>query len=494
MILILVGVLVALGYEPPQSDAAAADALPVLPAVRQWTPSAGSYTFTPSSRIVVGTPHAAALAGAAVTLAADLAALTGRRVPVITAAIPGPGDLFLAIDVRQGAERYGMTVGESVRITGGDPAGVFHGTRTALQLLHQATTIPAGTALDWPSHPERGLMVDVGRKYFTLAWLRRHIRELSYLKMDYFHLHLSDDQGFRVESAGHPEVVSAEHYTKQDIRDLIAYANRYHVMIVPELDMPGHMGAILAAHPELQLKNTVGRIDLSMDAAYRLMRELMQEYLLLFDAPYWHIGADEYLQPGEYPRYPQLLAYTKAHYGERAVAKDVYYGFINWANDIVRAAGKTTRMWNDGIGNGDGTISPATDIIVEYWFNRGQTPQQLVDRGHPVINASLAPTYYVLRTDRIIRNDVKYMYEIWTPNLFQRRYSLTDPVRNRGAKIHVWCDHPPAQTEEQIADGIYEPLRTLAQQTWGSPKPAPTYPEFQARIAAVGRSPGYGHR
>jgi hexosaminidase len=148
-------------------------------------------------------------------------------------------------------------------------------------------------------------------------------------------------------------------------------------------------------------------------------------------------------------------------------------------------------MWNDGIGNSDGTISLATNIIVEYWFNQGRTPQQHVDRGHTVINASWTPTYYVLRADRIVRNDVKYLYETWTPNRFELVHSLTDPARNLGAKIHVWCDYPPAQTEEQVADGIYEALRGLAQQTWGSPKPASTYPAFQALIAAVGRSPGY---
>jgi hexosaminidase len=438
---------------------------------------------------VVATEHAADLAGTAATLADDLATLIGHAVPVVTESRPAPGDLFLTIADGQGAETYRMSVGESVRIAGGDPAGVLYGTRTVLQLLHQASTIPAGTAIDWPSYPERGLMVDVGRKYFTVGWLRLHIREVSYLKLDYFHLHLSDDQGFRVESVNHPEVVSAEHYTKQDIRDLIAYGKQYHVMIVPELDMPGHMGAILAAHPDLQLMNNAGRIDLSNDGAYRLMSELMREHLPLFDAPYWHIGADEYLR--DYARYPQLLAYAKVHYGAHAVAKDTYYGFINWANGIIRAAGKTTRMWNDGIGNSDGTISLATNIIVEYWFNQGRTPQQHVDRGHTVVNASWTPTYYVLRADRIIRNDVKYLYETWTPNRFGFIHLLTDPSRNLGAEIHVWCDHPPAQTEEQVADGIYEALRGLAQQTWGSPKPAPTYPAFQTLIAAVGRSPGY---
>ena len=169
--------------------------------------------------------------------------------------------------------------------TGGDPAGAFYGTRTVLQLLHQASTIPAGTAVDWPSYSERGLMVDVGRKFFTVDWLCRHVRELSYLKLNYLH--------------------RALHQTE---------------------------------HPR---------------------SHLLRRAIPRFDAPYWHIGADEYLR--DYARYPQLLAYAKEHYGKHTVAKDAYHGFINWVSGIRRSAGKTTRMWNDGIENDDGTISLATE-------------------------------------------------------------------------------------------------------------------------------------
>ena len=163
MILILMGISIGAGYGLRPSDATAAAPLPIIPALHQWTPNSGSFTFTASSRIVVDTEHAAHLAGTAATLADDLAVLTGHAVAVVTESRPAPGDLFLTIDDGQGAEKYRMTVGESVRITGGDPVGVLYGTRTVLQLLHQASSIPAGTASDGPSDPARGLMVDVGR-------------------------------------------------------------------------------------------------------------------------------------------------------------------------------------------------------------------------------------------------------------------------------------------------------------------------------------------
>lgn len=149
--------------------------------------------------------------------------------------------------------------------------------------------MPAGTATDWPKYPERGLLVDLGRKYFSIDWIRDRIREMSYLKLNYFHLHLSDRQGFRLASERHPEIVSDRHYMKHEIRSLIEYAQRYHVQLVPEIDFPGHMDAILAAHPDLKLvsrKGIVnhGAIDLSKPESYRLMADLLDEYLPLFPA------------------------------------------------------------------------------------------------------------------------------------------------------------------------------------------------------------------
>ncbi|MBD0742897.1 beta-N-acetylhexosaminidase [Streptomyces sp. CBMA152] len=473
------------------AHAAAASAPQTVPALRQWTAGSGAYTFTATSRIVVDPAYSAQLAGEAGTLADDLSALTGRTVVVATGTA-STGDIGLTLgDSSLPAEGYRMTVGQILAIQGGTATGVFYGTRTVLQLLHQSPSVPAGTAVDWPTKPERGLMIDQGRKFFTVAWIKQHIQELAYLKLNYFHFHLSDTYGFRLESSTHPEIVSTDHYSKQDIADLVALGRKYHVTLVPEIDTPGHMNAILAAHPELKLKNSSGSasadfIDLSLPGSYTLIKDLINEYLPLFPAAYWHIGADEYVT--DYSQYPQLLSYARAHYGANATAKDTYYGYVNWANALVRAGGKTTRMWNDGIKSGDGTISPDADIVVEYWYNYGLMPQQLAAAGHIVANESWTPTYYVLGG---AKPDTKWMYETWTPDLFQGGTTVNDPARNPGSLIHVWCDNPSAETEDQIASGIMYPLRALAQQTWGSPKPVSTYAAFTPIVAAVGHNPAW---
>lgn len=477
--------------------AAAASAKPVtIPSLQEWTAGTGLYSFTGSSRVVVDSAHGAQLATTADVFADDLSKLLGgATVGRVTAAAPQAGDIFLTLgstDTRHSA--HTLTVGSAVTIRGAADDGVFYGTRSVLQLLKQSRTIPAGTATDWAQQAERGLMVDVGRKYFTVPWLQQHIKDLAYAKMNYLHLHLSDNKGFRIESSTHPEVVSSQHYTKQEISDLIALAAKYHITVVPEIDVPGHLDPVLAAHPELKLTDSSGNasptyIDLSKPAAYTLIQDLIEEYLPLFPAKYWHLGADEYVT--DYSKYPQLLAYARAHHGANATAKDTYYAFINWANSLVRASGKTMRMWNDGIKSGDGTINPDANIIVEYWYKLGLTPQQLLDRGHTLVNASWTPTYYVFYNNPVgAKPDVKYMYESWNPGIFEG-VSVPAGVRNLGSKLHVWCDQPAVEREYETAAGIHAPLRTLAQQTWGSPKPVVTYAEFQPLITAVGRAPGW---
>ena len=205
-----------------------------------------------------------------------------------------------------------MTVGSSISIQGSTTTGEFWGTRTVLQLLHQSPTIAAGTATDSPDKSERGLMLDTGRRFFDVAFVENQIREMSYLKMNYLHLHLSDTYGFRLESTTHPEITSAQHYSKQDIANIIALAKQYHVTVVPEIDMPGHMDAILSAElgigHDYRLKDSSGNasssyIDLTIPGARQLISNLISEYEPLFTtSPYWHLGADEYVT--NYSSYP----------------------------------------------------------------------------------------------------------------------------------------------------------------------------------------------
>ncbi|HLG75182.1 MAG TPA: family 20 glycosylhydrolase, partial [Ktedonobacteraceae bacterium] len=283
-------------------------------------------------------------------------------------------------------------------------------------------------------------------------------------------------------------------YTKEQMQALITFAQRYHITIVPEIDMPGHMHAILKHHPDLQLTSNTGTrqpgdIDLSKDESYALMRDILEEFIPLFPGPYWHIGADEYLMFDNYANYPQLQAYAIRRYGPEANSKDTYLGFVNWANALVKAHGRITRAWNDGL-HGGSAVTVANDIIYEHWLNSGLTPQEIVDRGLFTMNSSIDYLYYILDGKREqTRPDP--IYNAYEQHVFQNKQTIKPGhTQLLGAKLHVWCDHPDAETENQIAEGIAPLLRGLAQKNWGSPKIVPTYTDFVYVMEHIGRAPG----
>jgi hexosaminidase len=477
-----------------------------IPALREWSDAQGSYVFGANARIVIDAASAESVSATASVFAADLLSLTGFTLPVLVDTVPQPGDITLALganDSAIGEEGYLLTVADHISIQGRTDAGVFYGTRSVLQMLRQGFEIHAGSARDWPDYPERALMVDVGRKFFSLAFIERHVKELAYLKLNYLHLHLSDQwangYGFRLESASHPEITSAGHYGKADIANLIALARTYHVTVVPEVDVPAHATALLAPHPTLALPGRPDKLDLSNPAGYVLVQDLLNEFLSLFPAPFWHTGGDEYLAPAEYASFPQLLTYAQQQYGPAAVAPDTYIGFVNWIDGIVKAHGKQLRAWDDVYGV-TGTEAPKPDIVLEMWWPY-ILPQDALSKGHTIMNCQSATLYYVLGG---YAGNPANLYEQWAPN--RQWVASLDSYGNpaswidlpastpglRGGKFHVWCDSPDAQTEEQVQDGIAPHLRGLAQNSWGSPRLVPSYSQFLAIIDPVGHTPDWG--
>jgi hexosaminidase len=491
-------------------DSARADERPAtVPALREWTASGGEFALRPNARVIVAR-RADALRGEARVLAEDLGVLLGRSVSVARGAQPRAGDVVLAPsgDTALGAEGYGLRVADTFTIEARTPAGAFYGGRTLLQLL-RGGGVPRGSGRDWPLYRERGMSLDCGRAFFPREWLEALIRRMADLKLSLLHLHMSDDQGFRIESDSHPEIVSAQHLTKDDIRVLLAYARRNHVTVVPEIDMPGHMTAALAPHPELQLTNVAGqrqpdKLDVTLPAAREFVADLLDEYLPLFPGPWWHVGADEYLgivsTSADYNRYPQLQAYAQERYGPQATGADAVQDFVNWVGDRAAAAGKQIRVWSDGIS--DGVVPLRAGAVVEWWENKNSAdPAELIAAGHPVLNMGWWPLYYVTGGPFSgFRASEADMYEDWdawhfegpyTPRYFTGApgpysYDLApgDPGQ-LGAALAVWNDDPsaPAAQPEAIASGTAPRLRIVAQKSWASPLLTPSYAEFQALTA-----------
>ncbi len=479
-----------------------------IPALKEWSDGSGAYTFSSTSRIVLDSAYASQLGNTGAAFSDDLRYLSGWAVSVVNGSTANVGDIFLSLnstDSALGTEGYSLTITDRITINARNDAGAFYGTRTILQLLKQSYTIAAGTARDWPSYPERGLMVDVARKYFTVQWLQSQIKDLAYQKLNYLQLHLSDTQGFRLESSSHPEIVSSQHYSKAEIQSLVQLGQRYHVMIIPEIDMPGHMAWILASHSNLKLSGNSNYLDLSQQGAYDLVNDLLQEYLPLFPAPYWAIGADEYVSGADFNShtYPQLDTYAQTKYNNsRATGIDTFLGFVNWVNGIVRANGKTMRAWADPWEYRDLPLSGSyvhvvdldRNIVLAPW-NTYQNPQKITDTGYPFVNASWHPLYY---GPNYYLGDPKTIYESWTPYKYFDGGTLnsTNTPLLKGSQVSIWCDNPDLQTENQIADGIQPMLRGMAQNAWdstGVSKIVPTYTDFVNQlINPIGRAPGYG--
>ncbi|MET7844911.1 glycoside hydrolase family 20 protein [Streptomyces sp. NPDC005356] len=414
---------------------------------------------------------------------------------------------------RGAGERYVLEVraGGPAVIVGDSAAGAYYGTRTLLQSLRSASEggVPAGRVEDAPDRPQRGIMIDIGRKFYTKEWLEQLIRDLGWLKLNYLHLHFSENEGFRIENRRHPRIVSKEHLTQREVRELVELAARHHVTVIPEIDMPGHMGRILSVYPELALKNAEDEgsgkvLDVSKPAAVRLAHELLDEYLPLFPGPYWHIGGDEALnsEPQGDPEklYPHLVAYAEERVGKGANTHDAFTLFLNDLNAKLRREGRTCRAWNDGMDGKGALVRPDTTIEIDYWENLGgklKHAQQFVDEGHRVLNAHSRFFYYVVAEPELPwypHPDPRRIYQEWELAQFEGQDPMKEnppPAEVRGAHLSVWADRPADETERQIAHGIREPLRALSQRTWQDHEPKPSYERFAALSERLGHAPAY---
>jgi hexosaminidase len=492
----------------------AADPRPeTVPALRSWQPEPGQFRLRGASRIVVGVPGGRRLRAVAAVLARDLGRAGGRAPRVVSgrAVQPRRGDLVLRLgarDHRLRSEGYRLDVGTRLTITARRPDGTFLGTRTALQLLHGSRTIPAGRARDWPRYRERGLMLDLGRNRFRAGWIVREIRRIASLKLNTLHLHLTDDQRWGLESRTHPELASPGALTTAQMKRILAVARRYRVEVVPEVDLPGHSGALLAAHPSIELEPTgtppplfaAGKLDITDPAAWRLVAEVLREYMRLFPGRYLHIGADEYMAPSVAHHYPQLGDYATRRYGPGATYQDAIVGFVNRLDRLARRNGKVLRAWNDQLAPG-GVIDVNRDVVVDWWTDLSPlsdpsppSPGELLDAGHTIANQGWFPTYPSYLGDG--PTDLAEAYAVWRPNLFcglvvvERTRPCTaiapDERANLGSSINAW-----EQSPQDLDTGSFHPLSLalIAQKTWRSPRLTPDFNGFERIVDRVGAGP-----
>ncbi|WP_197429868.1 family 20 glycosylhydrolase [Auraticoccus cholistanensis] len=361
----------------------------ILPAPVSQQPGEGpAFQLTAATRISAPDPDAAAVAG---LLAEELRPATGFALPVVDDPA-GDGDigLDLVADLpleeqpggEQQEEAYVLEATSSgVRIAATSPHGLFNGTRTLRQLLPPEVYGDVLRPGPWPVEPvrvedhprygHRGLMIDPARNFIEVDEVKHIIDDLAAHKGDVLHIHLTDDQGWRLQIDSWPRLTEVGgamsmpggrtgFYTQQQFGELVHYAAERFVQVVPEIDMPAHSTAAIAAYPELTCGG--GVLCPTSERTYEFIDDVLGEVAALSPGPYLHIGADE-----------------------APMAHDDYVGFVRRAEDIVQSHGKTMIGWSPSPG-----VGLDRETVHHYWQDqsREMTPAWFEAR-HPVV---LSPT------------------------------------------------------------------------------------------------------
>jgi hypothetical protein len=463
-----------------------------LPALQQWSDGSGpGYVWTPRSRIVVDAAYAPALTADAQTFAGDLALAMNTDAPaVVTADFSGAGlgDVFISLgstDGQLGTEGYGLTVGPVLQVSASAAAGAFWATRTILQMLRQSAALPPGSARDWPQYPVRAVLVDNGGRTFPIGFWHNEIRELSHLKLNELMVYapglgLSDGQ----------------------LRELSAFASAYHVNLVGQVNVPGHMDtAREGIPPQYELTDRTGApisgaLDLTNPAAVTWARQLVSRYMPLFSAPIWHAGGDEYavynMKMNDPADLPKLANYAVSRYGPSGTIEDVYRAFMNDINAMVKQQGKAMRMWNDDLYPCPNVPLDA-DITVEYWLGAGSlSPAQLAANGNHLVNANADTLYFDEHAPGFHDTSGQVIWETFDPAVFEGGQTLpggaTDP-HLAGVKLSSW---DVAAEDVGALERDLQPLhRAFGQRAWGSRKLFATWAQMTPVADAVGRAPGF---
>lgn len=466
--------------------------------VRTEISAASPFVLTGSARISVA---GAGADGVARLLSAELASDCGRE-PAIVAEPPAYGDIAIVIAPGEGphedgsdsAEGYTLEVSaEGVRIGAATTAGAFWGVQTLRQLLPAACegdplTIDAVRIHDHPRYAYRGAMLDVARHFFTPAEVKRFIDAIVLLKLNHLHLHLTDDQGWRLQIESWPELTRiggstgsdgsrGGFYTQAEFRDLVAYAAERHITVVPEIDMPGHTNAALASYPELNPDGVAPALYTGSEVGFstlrtgdpvtqRFVREVIREVAALTPGPYLHLGGDECLSTSDTD----------------------FAAFVQDAFHVVAENGKTPIGWHE-VGKAGGL--PA-GTIGQYWdftAPRGRAAElalAFVRDGGSVIMSPSDVAYL-----DIVYADGDPIGQDWTGGPTTLRDSFVwDPARVvpglgdahiLGVEAPLWTE--TVATIEEMEEMVFPRLAAVAEVGW-STAPADTEPVAAARDLA----------
>lgn len=444
----------------------------------------GAVVFDEGTRICVDP----ALVDVAERLAADLRGPTGLPLPVEEACIVADGDIWIGLDRSLGAEAYRLEIEDAVLLLGGDRDGAYWGTRTLVQLLPAAASgaapvdatwaVPRVSIDDAPAYPWRGHMLDVARHFFTVDDVKRQIDAMAAHKLNRLHLHLTDDSGWRIEIESWPllaEVGGATEvgggpggfYTQAEYAELVAYAADRSIVVVPEIDFPGHCNAALASYAELNPDGEtaepftgigVGFSTLWLDGpdTHRFVEDVWAEVVALTPGPWVHIGADE----------------------SDATDPDDYAAFVPWLQGVLEDHGKEVIGWDEV------AEAPMTPGFTAQWWEDEERAADAVAGGGQLIASPAAHAYL----DMVHDWDADFGTFWAGPTSVSDGYLWdpvppgVDPAAVVGVEAPLWTEY--IETRSQMDLMTWPRLAGIAELGWSGS--ATDWEDYRARLAVDG--------
>ncbi|CEN36974.1 family 20 glycosylhydrolase [Capnocytophaga cynodegmi] len=414
----------------------------VIPSIQQWEGKTGYFTFSENTPLIVD-KNFPQLESYISVFSNDLQSLYNFKAAV-TLAQAKPQSVFFTLSSETAIpeEGYRINIDENIIVTASSTKGIFWATRTLLQMLENGgSRLPKGIINDFPMYSHRGFMLDVGRKFFTIDYLRDYIKILSYYKINEFQIHLNDNgfkvfynddwdktySAFRLQSDVFPGLAAKDgHYTKDEFRDLQKMGMLYCVNVIPEIDVPAHSLAFTHYKPEIGSdKYGKDHLDLYHPETYKFVDALYAEYLSgenpVFVGADVHIGTDEY-DKGESEKYREFT--------------DRYLKYI-------QKLGKNVRMWGGLRWLKGETPVHSENVVVNAWSYDWVDPELSLKEGYKLI--STCDTWlYIVPAAGYYRDflDEKWLYEEWTPEKVNRKETLPEGTKGLlGGMFAVWNDH-----------------------------------------------------
>jgi len=488
---------------------AAVQPLPIIPRPAVMRQLNGAFVMGPSA-VISADPEAQAVAQ---WFAQQLRSEFGIAAEIVDGT-PRPRTFRFAIDESKPEEGYRLRIDPRGVVIMGRPAGLFYGAQSVLQLASARSksvfVLPAAEIEDQPRFRYRGLHLDTSRHMFPVEFLKRYLDWMARYKLNRFHWHLTDDQGWRIEIKQYPllaEIASMRKetlvghapqsttydgkpyggfYTQDQIRDVVAYARDRFITVIPEIEMPGHSLAALAAYPDLactpgpfETATTWGvftDVFCPKENTFQFLETVLTEVMDLFPSRYIHIGGDE-VQKDRWKESPDAQALMRRE-GLKDEGELQSY-FVRRMERFINAQGRRMIGWDEIL---EGGLAP--DATVMSW--RGEDGGVAAARqGHDVI---MTPDKYLYfdhyQGDRnkepLAIGGMLPLEKVYSYNPEPAALSVEEKKHILGAQANVWTEY--LADSNQVEYMLFPRLFALAEVVW-SPQAARKYPDFLQRVA-----------